>query len=257
VPTARVAVVRHHCGPQRSPYAHLPQEEVKVRLGYRPDHWLLVSPGIVTPSRRVETLLRVFSSLLPDLPQARCAIVGPDHPALGIADQVHRTHLDGLVRITGFVDVPTFQSYLLAADVVVNLRYPLAGETSGGLIRALGMGKPVIVSNIGQYAEFPDDVCLKVDIGRAEEAMVFAFLHALARDPAFARRIGEQARRYIETYHTIEGSARAYLDFCREVLSTPAPLCSEAPLGPEGDVATLMERIRQEAESDMGGEADL
>lgn len=253
VPAARVAVVRHHLGPQRSPYAHLPQEEVKVRLGYRPEHWLIVSPGIVTPSRRIETLLRVFAALLPEFPQARCAIVGPDHAALRIADRVHEAHLDGLVRITGFVDVPTFQSYILAADVVVNLRYPLAGETSGGLIRALGMGKPVIVSNVGQYAEFPDDVCLKADVGRAEEAMVAAFLHALARDPALGRRIGEQARRYVQTFHSLEASARAYLDFCREVVSTSAPPAPEPPLGPEGDVEAVMERIRRK----VGGEAPL
>lgn len=254
VPTARVAVVRHHFGPQRSPYAHLPPEEVKRRLGYRPDHWLIVSPGIVTPSRRIETLLRVFAALLREFPQARCAIVGPDHPSLRIVDRVHEAHLDGLVRITGFVDVPTFQSYILASDVVVNLRYPLAGETSGGLVRALGMGKPVIVSNIGQYAEFPDDVCLKVDVGRNEEGMLSAFLHALARDPGLGQRIGDQARRYIQTFHSLEGSARAYLDFCREVVSTPAPPAPEPPLGPEGDVGAVMERIRRPIASQAGGE---
>jgi glycosyltransferase involved in cell wall biosynthesis len=247
VPTARVAVIPHHLGPQRSPYAHLPQEEVKRRLGYRPEHWLIISPGIVTPSRRIETLLRVFADLLREVPQARCAIVGPDHPAVRVADRVHEAHLDGLVRVTGFVDVPTFQSYLLAADVVVNLRYPLAGETSGGLIRALGAGKPVIVSNVGQYAEFPDDVCLKADVGHAEEAMVSFFLHALARDPALGRRIAEQARRYIGDFHSLEGSARAYLEFCREVLSSPVPTPAEPPLGPEGDVRAVIGHIREEA----------
>jgi glycosyltransferase involved in cell wall biosynthesis len=116
------------------------------------------------------------------------------------------------------VDVPTFQSYILAADVLINLRYPLAGETSGGLIRALGMGKPMLVSNVGQYAEFPDDCCLKVDLGDVEEEMALAYLEALAQDPALGRRVGEQARRYIRSYHAIERSAQGYLDFMRAVL---------------------------------------
>ncbi len=40
------------------------------------------------------------------------------------------------------------------------------GETSGSLQRALGLGKSVIVSDIGSFAELPDDVCLKVAVGR-------------------------------------------------------------------------------------------
>ncbi|MBN1484465.1 MAG: glycosyltransferase [Chloroflexia bacterium] len=217
-PSALVHVVPHHWGPQLSPYAGLPPEEIKLRLGYERDSFLVVSPGIVTPARRIPSTLRVFRRLLRRFPQARCAIVGSDHPEVKVMEWVHHLGLEGLADLTGFVDVPTFQSYILAADVLVNLRYPSAGETSGGLIRALGMGKPILISNFGQYAEFPDDCTLKVDLGENEEDMALAYLTALALDPELGRRVGEQARRYTQQYHAIERSARGYLDLIRAVL---------------------------------------
>lgn len=218
VPEARVQIVRHHWGPLVSPYAGLPPRQIRDNLGYEPDTFLLVSPGIVSPARRIPQTLRIFKRLVARVPQARLAVVGHDQPAVRVLEIAHELGLDGLVDLTGFVDVPTFQSYILAADALINLRYPLAGETSGGLIRALGMGKAMLISNVGQYAEFPDDCCLKVDLGAAEEEMALAYLEALAQDPTLGRRIGEQAQRYTRTYHAIEHSAQGYLDFMRAVL---------------------------------------
>lgn len=217
VPTARVEVVPHHWGPQQSPYAGLPGEEIKRKLGYDRGTFLVVSPGIVSPARRIPATLRVFARFVRHFPRSRCVLVGSD-PTGQVAEMVDRLGLDDRVDLTGFVDVPTFQSYILAADVLINLRYPLAGETSGGLIRALGMGKPVLISNVGQYAEFPDDCAFKVDLGESEEDMALAYLVALARDPDLGRRVGDQARRYVQTCHAIERTARGYLEFMRSVL---------------------------------------
>ena len=36
------------------------------------------------------------------------------------------------------------------------------GETSGSVIRALSLGKPLVVSDVGWFSELPDDVALKV-----------------------------------------------------------------------------------------------
>ena len=217
-PSALVRVVQHHWGPQLSPYAGLPAEEIKAKLGYDRDTFLVVSPGIITPARRIPTTLRVFRQLVKRYPRARCAIVGHDHPEVRAMEWIHNLGLEGLADLTGFVDVPTFQSYILAADVLINLRYPSAGETSGGLIRTLGMGKPILISNFAQYAEFPDDCTFKVDLGENDEEMALAYLKALARDPGLGRRVGEQARRYTQQFHAIERSARGYLDLIHAVL---------------------------------------
>ena len=67
--------------------------------------------------------------------------------------------------MTGYVDDAEFDDYYAAADRLVNLRYPSAGETSGTLIRAFEAGKPVAVSDYAQFAELPDDVVTKIAFG--------------------------------------------------------------------------------------------
>src|SRR5262249_49282805 len=52
---------------------------------------------------------------------------------------------DGLL-VTGALDLPSFVRHLVAADVVLALRFPTYGEISGALVRALGVGRPVLVT---------------------------------------------------------------------------------------------------------------
>ena len=54
-----------------------------------------------------------------------------------------------------------FESLMAACDVLVNLRSPTMGETSGSVIRALSLGKPMLVSDVGWFSELPDGVALQ------------------------------------------------------------------------------------------------
>ena len=54
--------------------------------------------------------------------------------------------LSANVRVLGFTPIEDFVGYLGACDIVLNLRYPTVGESSGTLLRSLGLGKAVLVS---------------------------------------------------------------------------------------------------------------
>ena len=58
---------------------------------------------------------------------------------------------------------------MAACDAIVSLRSPTMGETSGSAIRALSLGKPLVVSDVGWFAELPDDAVLKVPVDEREE----------------------------------------------------------------------------------------
>ena len=58
----------------------------------------------------------------------------------------------GLVR-EGYVDEARLWALMKACDVHVSLRSPTMGETSGTAIRALSLGKPLVVSDVGWFAE--------------------------------------------------------------------------------------------------------
>jgi hypothetical protein len=99
---------------------------------------------------------------------------------------------------------------LAACDACVLLRAPTMGETSGSAIRALSLGKPLVVSDVGWFAELPDEVALKVPAGGdAEIEAIAAALERLA-EPGVAARTGEAARAYVEREHGLERVAGEY-----------------------------------------------
>ena len=76
-------------------------------------------------------------------------------------------------------------SLMAACDVLVNLRSPTMGETSGSVIRGLSLGKPMLVSDVGWFSELPDDVALKIPVDEYEVPTIAAALELAAdRMPA-------------------------------------------------------------------------
>src|SRR5581483_11996374 len=80
------------------------------------------------------------------------------------------------------------------------------GETSGTVVRALSLGKPLVVSDVGWFAELPDEVAAKVAPGeREEEALAAALLHAAGNET-----MGEAARKHAADEHDLARVADAY-----------------------------------------------
>jgi glycosyltransferase involved in cell wall biosynthesis len=215
--------------------------------------------GFITPAKRLDVALRAFARLRREIaPGAVYYLVGEVSPYYDLAGLLTPEISDGVVLV-GRTELPEFLEHMAAADVAINLRYPSAGETSGTLIRLLGMGKAVIVSNTGAFAEIPDDCCAKIDLDATEEELLFAVLQALATDPDLRRRMGENARRHIATHHTLEGSARAYADLIHKVVAArPAPVRPVPPLAPyppEDVLSEIAGAVAAEA-VDLGGADD-
>jgi hypothetical protein len=125
--------------------------------------------------------------------------------------------LSAHVRILGFTPEEDFVGYLAACDMALNLRYPTVGESSGTLLRALGLGKAALVSEVGSFRELPDDVCLKVPVGPGEEDAIFEYMNLLASRPDVAREIGARAKDYVARECGWGSVARRYAEFLADV----------------------------------------
>lgn len=204
------------------PLSPVPSIEARAKarqaLSISPDDLLIASFGLVTPEKRVKSVLRAFAELLKDYPQARYALVGEMAPGCDSAETVRELGLENRVIVTGYLPFADYQAYMAAADVAVNLRYPTAGETSASVLRLLAAGLPTLVSDVGWFAELPDAVCRKVASGVEEEKVVFRHLSELAGDKALRRQVGEQARDYVCSRHSLEGAAQAYMSFIQNIL---------------------------------------
>ncbi len=174
--------------------------------------------GFLKPYKRIAESLRAFRRLLRLAPNVKMILVGEEHPDFPIAPMVRSMGLSASVRILGFTPIEDFTGYLAACDIVLNLRFPTVGESSGTLLRSLGLGKAVLVSEIGSFQEFPDDVCLKVPPGPGEEDLIFEYLNLLVSRPEVCRSLGERAREYVVRECNWPLVARRYADFLEAVV---------------------------------------
>ncbi|MGI8809107.1 MAG: glycosyltransferase [Acidimicrobiales bacterium] len=199
------------------PHAGLPRAAVssaRARLGLAPSTLVLGVFGIVHPFKRLETCISGVAALAADNPDVRLLIVGRAlDPAyeqrlrnlaatLGVADKVIST---------GHVSREDFDVHLLAADVVLNLRYPFLSQMSATLMRAIAAGKPVVISDHPDWRFIPGDFCMRVAPGDEELAGLTAHLRSLAADPARRARMSTAARAWFRLEATVEHMADRYL----------------------------------------------
>jgi glycosyltransferase involved in cell wall biosynthesis/SAM-dependent methyltransferase len=189
----------------------------RARLGLGERAPLIGIFGFLKPYKRIAESLRAFRRLIRVVPEARLILVGEAHPELPLASMIASMGLSAHARHIEFVPIEDFNGYMAACDVVLNLRYPTVGESSGTLQRALGMGKAVVVSDVGSFREYPDEICLKAPVDSSEEDHLFEYMNLLTTRPEVARELGARAAAWVSRECSWEVVARRYVDFLEAV----------------------------------------
>jgi glycosyltransferase involved in cell wall biosynthesis len=173
---------------------------------------LIGSFGNVNASKRIPQLLEAFARLRRDRPHATLLLVGAVSPGFDLDRRLQRLGLsgEGIVR-EAYVEEDRLWSLMAACDVCVNLRSPTMGETSGSVIRQLSLGKPVVVSDVGWFAELPESVALKVPVDDGETDALYAALELLSRDEGARRAMSASALELVRREHDLDRSAELYV----------------------------------------------
>ena len=168
--------------------------------------------GNVNASKRIPQLLEAFARLRRHRPDARLLLVGAVSPGFDLDRRLQRLGLSGagIVR-EAYVEEERLWALMAACDVCVNLRSPTMGETSGSVIRQLSLGKPVIVSDVGWFAELPDAVALKVPVDERETDTLYAALELLARDERARASMSAAALELVRREHDLGRAADLYV----------------------------------------------
>ena len=205
------------------------------RLGYRHKLGLdeatplIGTFGFLKPYKRIAESLRAFRRLLRVEPRAKMILVGEPHPEFPLASIIDSLGLSAAVRVLGFTPIEDFVAYIAACDIVLNLRYPTVGENSGTLMRSLGLGKAVVVSDVGSFRELPDEICLKAPVDASEEDHLFEYLNMLVSRPDLRIALGDRARQWVERECNWTSVAERYVDFLEAVAWNRPPGLSLSP----------------------------
>jgi glycosyltransferase involved in cell wall biosynthesis len=217
--------------------------------------------GVVNASKRIPELLQAMATVTRSHPDVRLLLVGPTSPGFDLDRRIQRLGLSeaGLVR-EAWVDEARLWELMASCDVLVNLRHPTMGETSGSVIRGLSLGKPLVVSDVGWFSELPDEVALKVPPDDEEVATLTAALELLVTRPDVREAMGASGAGLARREHSVETVADGYVAALEQAVGgakvDDAVLreVSEAAadVGISGDSAEAREIARRLAEVELG-----
>jgi glycosyltransferase involved in cell wall biosynthesis len=204
----RVEVIPHFVVPATLPDAAATLA-FRQRMGVEPGARLLGMFGYLREPKRVMTCLSAFRELHAARPDTALLLAG-EPVSRDLARLLDQEAPHPAIRRTGHLSEEDLMIAAAAVDACLNLRFPAAGETSGIAVRLMGMGKPVVVSDIAENSAFPVAAVLRVCPGVAERSELFDHMVLLAAFPRVARDIGEQARMWMDRHHALAAVARKY-----------------------------------------------
>lgn len=211
---------------------YLPEQvdraEARRALSIPEDQFLIASISHVNPHKRIDVVLRALKQLRRTVP-ARLILAGSVSPNYLLGRMINHLGLDQVVETPGYVSDPEARLIAAAANVIVNLRYPTAGETSGSLLHSMAAGRPVLVSQTGSFTETPPGTVIPVPVDALELETLVTYLQALADDPALRDELGRRSRRFIEEEHSLTRWLSGYVDVISRLtgMSIPAPDLAE------------------------------
>lgn len=226
------------------PMAGEPTAGLRERLGIPPDALIVGAFGGITAEKRVPQLLRAVASLGQRGRQVHVLLAGQRAAHYDVDEDVRNFGLDRRVHVAGYVPDNELAAAMAGSDICACLRWPSNGETSASWLRALGAGRPTIVTSLAHLQDVPalqvtpDDSTWAGDPARAvtvaidpwdEPAALPRALERLCADENLRQTIGANARRWWEAHHQLPRMAAGYEAVLEEAAARPVPAVTLPP----------------------------
>nr|WP_308545435.1 glycosyltransferase [uncultured Lachnoclostridium sp.] len=189
----------------------------KIKLNINDDILVFGSFGYATRAKRI---LEILDSLV--LYKKNCEsdflffIVGKVE-GIDVDKKLKELDLEDNVIVTGYTELEEFKTYMSACDICFNLRYPTHGESSASLHRMLGLGKPVIVTKIGTFEEYPEDIVKQVGYAEDEVTDIYNALRELTSNANSIQSAGRKAVCYAKEKFDLNLNIERYIHFFEEI----------------------------------------
>ncbi len=140
--------------------------------------------GAIDPQKKVDKVIEAFAKVFADdnsMDFTLRIVGGVNKKCDYIKKLPGQLNIEDKVDIIGRVDEQKFMEYFKGIDVLIALRYPTMGETSAVVMRAMQLGIPTMVNDIGWYSELPNHV-IKIPIENMEKHLKNEVMNILRND---------------------------------------------------------------------------
>ena len=168
--------------------------------------------GIIHYVKQPGAIVEAFQQAREQHADLHLFFVGPDVHASDVKTMVKERGLSSQVHFTGHIPLSEFYDAMMAADIILCLRYPCQEQLSAALLRAMSCGKAVLASDVPSNRQLPDSVLWRIPAVKNPAVEIHQAMRELIANPARRETLGRAAREYIALHHDPECTASAYQD---------------------------------------------
>jgi glycosyltransferase involved in cell wall biosynthesis len=198
------------------------------RLGLDPEDIVVATFGLLTPEKQIGTVARAVARATARDSRLRLLLAGPSPDEVRLQRLLEDVGIARRTVVTGRLPFEELAVHIEASDIVVQLRYPTARETSGALLRVLAQGRATVISDLAHQAEIPSDAVVRADVTDEETQVTEAVLR-LAGDPAERGALGERAAAYVRRAHSLEKTRLAWEEVLERTRRRAPPRTGDWP----------------------------
>ncbi len=207
-PGKNTKFIPHNARHRKIPKSRTKQIRKKLSI---PDNALIVASfGFMNEVKKIGLISQVLRRLMPKHPDLYYLICGQDREGVVRGSYFDYPEIRDRVKVSGYVEgLEQFTEYMEASDIVLNLRFPSAGETSGTMIRSMAQGKPVVVYDLPTLSDIPDDALVKIPY-EADFRHLYDRLSELITDRSLREKTGKAAFNYAREELDMKKNASMY-----------------------------------------------
>ena len=184
----------------------------RKKYGIDSRHFVISCLGFINVNKLPELLSKVIKELFYEGYPVKMVFAGELSGYLTyLKEEITNSEHAISFAFTGYQSEQDYFTAICASDIVVNLRDPSMGESSATLLHSLALGKPVMVSDVNQYMEFPDSVCWKVPRDDCEYHL-YNYLKVLMNNRCLRKQLSENSLEFSKLFD-VNLIAKRYADF--------------------------------------------
>lgn len=168
--------------------------------------------GIVAnlrPIKNIELFVRAAGELATEHPRASFEIAGEGESRGSLQALIESLGLSGRVVLRGSVaDVPAFLRSLNVAVLC-----SLSEGSPNAIMEYMAAGLPTVATDVGGNSELVEHEVTGLVVPSGDHRRLAGAIDRLLRDPAFAARLGQNARQRAFAHYGVDAQARRYEDF--------------------------------------------
>ena len=203
------------------------QGEARAKLHLPLDHKIILTHSFIERRKNIDKVIKAVAKLKNGLPVTYIHVGGIHPHLLDMLGQLYLNECIQLIReldvaseviiVDRFVTEEKMSYYLAAADILIVIEDSTYPEVhASGVMHTVTPGKPVIASDMPDFAEFPDDAVYKINID--EESLKQA-IKAVLSDSRLASRLSNNLLMYAQAT-SWENTAERHVGIYEDIMNS-------------------------------------